>query len=457
MNTRKGLMALSGSVLLGVVGVANADNAQSLQAEVAALKAEVAQLKGQQQDGWLNERRAEEVKALVREVLADADTRASLLENGLSAGHNGQRFFLASEDGSFLLNVGGQIQIRYIVNNSDIDEDADDDNDDWETGFQLRRTKLFFDGHVASPKIGYQITLAADRADELGVYAEEVIVSYDLTDTLELAGGRFKLPFLREELISSKRQLAVERSLVNEAFTLNRGEGVRLTWAAAENLSIAASLSDGAQSGEPAGGNDFDTDATDFSATLRADLALAGSLKQGADYSAWSGEETAILLGAAVHWEEGETGDDAGGLQEGFLWTVDGGVEVSGFNLYGAVVNAHNNPDAGDTTDHWGYQVQAGYMIIPDKLEPFARWEHLDLDNAGSDEVDLLTFGANYYLNKHSAKFTLDVVWALDELNAANTQTELGANGLNSGLGLLPDSDGRDDQFAVRAQFQLLF
>jgi predicted porin len=448
-------MALGGSVLLGVAGAASASDAQSLQAEVAALKAEVAQLKGQQQDSWLNERRAEEVKSLVREVLADADTRASLLEGGMTAGHNGKNFFLASEDGSFLLNVGGQIQIRYIWNNKDDDNGTVTNDDDNEAGFQLRRTKLDFNGHIGSPKIGYQIILSADRNSNT-VVAEEVVASYDLTDTLELAGGRFKIPFLREELVSSKRQLAVERSLVNEVFTLNRGEGVRLTWEAMENLVVAASLTDGAQSGE-GGTGDFQNDATDFAASVRVDLALAGSLKQGADFSAWSGEETSIILGGALYWEEGETGTTpANALKEGWGWTVDASLEVAGFNLFGAIINTQENPTPGDTLDHWGYQVQAGYMVIPDKLEPFVRYEHIDLDNAGADEVDLLTFGANYYLNKHSAKFTLDLVWALDTLDATNTSTALGS-GLSSGLGLLDDDGDEDDQIALRAQFQLLF
>ena len=88
-------------------------------------------------------------------------------------------------------------------------------------------------------------------------------------------------------------------------------------------------------------------------------------------------------------------------------------------------------------------------MVIPEKLEPFLRWEYLDLDEdeiGGEDDVNIVTIGMNYYFNKHNAKFTLDVVWALDALPASST-----------GLGLLADDRDGDDQVAVRAQFQLLF
>jgi len=60
----------------------------------------------------------DEVRALVAEMLADADTRSSLLMSGGNAGHDG-KFFLADTDGNFRLNVGGQVQFRYIANFGD--------------------------------------------------------------------------------------------------------------------------------------------------------------------------------------------------------------------------------------------------------------------------------------------------------------------------------------------------
>src|SRR5688572_8137802 len=63
----------------------------------------------------------DEVRAIVAEMMADAQGRSSLLQGGATAGHDG-RFFVASPDGSFRLNVGGQIQLRYLV--------AFDDEDD---------------------------------------------------------------------------------------------------------------------------------------------------------------------------------------------------------------------------------------------------------------------------------------------------------------------------------------
>ena len=99
--------ALAASLTAGAMASDNTVNEQlnALRAELDAVRAtnnqlqgEVAKLRNAGDENWLNERRAAEVKSLVKEVLADADTRASLLEGGMSAGHNGKNFFLASEE-----------------------------------------------------------------------------------------------------------------------------------------------------------------------------------------------------------------------------------------------------------------------------------------------------------------------------------------------------------------------
>ena len=115
MITRKRLIALGGSLLLGVASVTNADVVKGQEARIAALESQIAEFQSQQHQTWLTERRSEEVKSLVREVLADAETRASLLENGMNAGHQDGHFFLASDDGKFLAQISGIVQIRYNV------------------------------------------------------------------------------------------------------------------------------------------------------------------------------------------------------------------------------------------------------------------------------------------------------------------------------------------------------
>ncbi len=139
--------ALAGAAALTLSGASVADNTNN-DARIAELEARVAQLSG---EGWLNEQRAEEVRSLVQDVLADADTRSSLLQGGASGGYD-HGFVLGSGDGNFHLKINGQEQIRFIWNNQD-----DTSGDTNRAGFENRRTRLVFSGHVVDPSWRYKI------------------------------------------------------------------------------------------------------------------------------------------------------------------------------------------------------------------------------------------------------------------------------------------------------------
>lgn len=437
-------------------------NGGSMQQELAALKARIAELEATKNEAWMSKRRAEEVKTLIHEVLSDADTRASLLGNGAVAGHDGKQFFLASEDGRFVLKVKGQVQMRYIYNNRESTASSPAGFDEHEFGFQLRRAKITFAGQIGSPKFTYSVGLQTDRNDET-VELDHAYFGYRVADNVVLFGGESKAPFLREEITSSSKQLTVERSLTNEIFSAGRVQGIWAAIEADDNTHVTVAITDGANSGEAGGTKDFHNDTSDFAFTARVDLRLAGEWSQMKDFTAWSGEQQAVFVGAAVHYELSETGGigsqpalAAGTLfnptmaaiavDDFWTWTVDGSIESNGMNLFASLSGVHfNSVNGGSDVDAYGLVVQGGYMLIPDTLEPFVRWEWIDPDVRHS--MNLVTVGANYYLKKHAAKFTADLVWALNSLDSASS----------SGLGLLPDTSGETDQMAIRAQFQLLF
>ncbi len=517
MTSRKQLFALGSGLLLGVAGVANADDA-ALQAKIDALTAKVAQLEGQKSESWLNQQRAEEVKALVREVLADADTRASLLENGMTAGHNGKNFFLASEDGNFRLNVGGQIQVRYIANFRSEEDSSDTSQDDNEAGFEVNRVKLRFDGHIGSPRLMYTVQLATGRdtsssegvvlapgggaaavgastdSSSNAVFVDEATIAYQLTDNLVISGGRFKDTFLREDMTDSRYQLAIERSVVSAIFGTGRVEGLAATWTN-DTFRANLTINDGPGSGEV--NNDsgaaypltknFNNDASDFAITGRLDVKLMGSWDQIRDFSAWSGQETSLVIGAAVNWDNVDTGlantvgapptpplnpDFNGGFGSGLgdnrlSWTVDGSFETAGLSIYAAIVGQHveGTENAGDNGwDNYGAVVQAGYMVIPDKLEPYVRYEWVNIDDddnatsgTGPTDVHIITVGANYYFRQHAAKFSADAVYAFQSTSGDDSSI-FSVPGANTGhTGLLDDVNDDAGQLVLRAQFQLLF
>ncbi|MEX2672713.1 MAG: porin [Phycisphaeraceae bacterium] len=433
------------AALLGLTATAHAEDID-VQQELRALRAEVNALRAQSDDTWLSERRAAEVKTLVREVLADADTRASFQGTGLTAGHDG-KFFLASEDGNFRLNLGAHLQVRYIWNNRD--NSGEDDN---VQGFQLRRAKFKGDGHIFDPRLTFAFSLAGDRDDPETVF-EDYTLGYEFADGLAVTAGRWKQPFALQEMVSSSRQLATERSVVHEAFNVGRSEGIGLTYTS-ERLRGYFTINDGIE----ASFSDFDENTVDVALLGRGELLLAGEWGQFKDPGvAWSGDPTGAMLGGAVYYEVGETGSAAD--NDNLLrWTADATVESNGFGLLAALYGNHTDNAAGDDFDDFGLLLEGGYFIVPDKIQPFVRYEMITQDDARADVVNgvssehtnILTAGVNWYHYKHNAKFTFDVVYALDPINGDFLNP-------STGLGLLDDADGEDGQLSVRLQYQVAF
>ncbi|VAX40180.1 hypothetical protein MNBD_PLANCTO03-148, partial [hydrothermal vent metagenome] len=124
---------------------------------------------------------AGETDALSRELLADAAARVSL-QSGSTAGHDG-KFFLASAKGGFRLNISGQIQVRYHLN---LRETTSPDKD-ITTGFNLRRTKIGFDGVVAGDW-EYKLVGAFDR-DGGSDFLEDAILSREFANGITLTWG----------------------------------------------------------------------------------------------------------------------------------------------------------------------------------------------------------------------------------------------------------------------------
>lgn len=425
---------------------------------------------------------ADEVRAIVSEMQADADTRSSLLQSGGTAGHDGRHFFLGSADGNFRLELSGQIQFRYYINFRD-DNDNNNDGfaeDDFESGFQTRRTKLFFEGHAFDPNMFYR--LSGNFYDDTDAAAggdgdfklEDAFVGYRWDNGFSFMWGQFKLPFMREELISSGYQLAADRSLMNEVFTQGRSQGIQLGYEQ-EDWRMAAAFSDGFRSENSEFASARTVTATGFPSTGEADYAFtgrveikfAGNWDQFQDFSSVAGSDFAFMLGFAGHIEGGDDSSTAftGGDYNFYGWTADLSFEGDGWNAYIAGVGEYSDyADAtiaglpvGDVNfGDYGVVVQFGIFIPDTDWEPFIRYDGIFADEDeralpnDSDNFNTVTFGVNYYMYGHGSKFTFDIVWFIDDVG----QNALGG-APNPGIGYLTDDD--ENELSFRVQWQLLF
>jgi hypothetical protein len=431
------------------------------QTEIDSLRGEVTALRASNDEKWMTEQRAGEIRSLIADVLADADGRASMLQDGLTAGHDGN-FFLASQDGRFLLELAGQMQLRWFFNWHDAP-------DEYRMGFENTRTKLTFSGHVFNPDLTYLVRMDVTR-NEPGLvtglfFLQDAWVRYNLNNDWSIRGGQFKVPFNREELISSAHQLTVERSLVNESLNLGRTQGVELTWAG-EHLRVSGATGDGATDsvggfgiidpgGEPLNSNALNED-VELAFHGRFDWKLAGTWDQFMDFTSPLDDPMGVLLGGAVHFQKGENGSSSGGnrQEEWVGYTVDLSLEFGGANLFFAWVHHMiDSPDFASSpfeADIFGAVVQGGVYFTP-QTEVFARYEWgqfvTHLNDTAFKTLHLATVGVNYYLDGHDAKFTADMGFSFERIDGAFDSEFAGwrADGL------------ADNQLVIRTQFQLLF
>jgi hypothetical protein len=437
---------------------------------------------------------ADEVRSIVSEMLADAETRSSLMTSAGAGGYD-DGFYLADSTGNFRLNITGAVQFRYTLNFRDKNDELDES--DFDSGFSTPRTDLQFNGNVINPNIFYTVWARFD-SDGGSFDLSDAFVGYRFDNGFYLKWGQFRAQFLREDNVRGYYQLAADRSLTNQVFRQGNVQGIELGYES-EDFRIIGAFSDGLNSAnsefssnpsytafyDPITG-DLSRIApgiaaqgageTDLAFTLRAEIKFAGTWDQFTDFTSMPGDEFAWMLGFAGHFQYTDSDRvtitevpppavpaGTGGNQWYGSWTVDLSFEGNGWNFFFAGVGGYSQYDdittnngTGDradrTFDDYGLVAQGGIFIPESDWEFFVRYDGTFFDDndrapGGTDTFSTVTFGTNWYWSGHAAKFTFDVQWFLDSRHQILVREEK--------LGWL--GSGNDNEFSLRFQFQLLF
>jgi hypothetical protein len=473
-------LALAGVLTPGLL----ADNGDALRMKIAELEAQQQQtnslldalqgdldrVRAETSDNWLSEARTEQIRGLVQDVLADADTRASLQGNGATSGYD-NGFFIASPDGNFKLTMNANMQFRFTWDNRDdaagmpTGQVNPSEEDLW--GFSNTRTALIFKGHAFDPSVTYfvQSMWGANYATSLS----DAWIGKSLEGGWSVKAGKFRMPFMRETLIGYNQQLAVDRSLMQYYLGIGRSQGLQAQYKG-DNIRLTAAALEAFQTIGGIGGigpTSTTTDSIGFAARL--DYLMQGSWGDVANYTAFSPSETSILLGTAIAYATLDQGLDAlggSGQQHDLRWTADATVNFDGGSLAAAVVMADLDEDpniaAGYTTRErdtvWGFNLQGGFFLADD-VQAFARYEWADSMYAGSDDLSVLQAGVNVYWYGQKVKWTTDIGYSFNELPSeyfylVQAPGAVGNGGTNL-TGWTPDAG--DGQWLIRSQLQLCF
>ncbi len=387
------------------------------------------------------------VRAIVSEMLADAESRSSLLQNSSNAGHDGH-FFLSDGD-AFRLQVEGQIQFRYMATFSDQDDDVDG-SQDFESGFTNTRTELAFSGHVYDPSLLYKISANFDE-DGGEFTLEDAWAGKAFENGLIVIAGQYREPILWEDVINDHHALAVDQSIVNAVFRQDRSQGAWVHYQA-EAWRVWAGFSDGIRSEN----TDFTSDPADWGLTSRFEWKADGAWNQFDSFSSAPGSEFGLKVGAGIHWQDGPHDSGSPELELG-AWTADVMLQGDGWNAFAMGVGLYTQPAGGPTNTDWGFLVQGGFFLPETDWELFGRYDVVlpDSDRDADDAFNTITVGANYYLHGQAAKFTVDAQYLVDDTEGNALLSDPGLSDRLTRIGVLPTSD--DGQVVLRFQFQLLF
>ena len=485
---------------------------ESIAAEISVLKERNTRLQSRLDDrsgdGWLSNDRKVEIKALVQDVLADSGKRQNLRGPSLNAGYSdADGFHITTANGAFSLRIYGMVQTRWIFNHSRsgqnyTNNDAVSDQlvgftpegPQDGSGFQIRRAKVTFRGHVVDSSWRYKLETNF-RRDGSAVFQDAYIIK-QFEDGFSIRVGQYKEAWLREQIVSDRRQLAVERSVINGFFGQGRSLGIEGRYQT-DTFNVTVGSTNGMRTVLESRSmfTNFSDSSTDWSFYGRAQYILAGSWEDFRNLNASIDSRTSVMFGiAGMSQKYGENsranalfGFDPNTIVPGVieLTTLDGST-VSGLTAdvsvkhrdltffaafawqqvstegqaSGPIFPGGTAPLSVPRFNPWGFVVQGGWAATKE-IELFARYSYLDADMDsleapgiplplayGSSVSSVVTLGVNWFLSD-KVKVTVDT-----GLNLGSSFAGISGGRLQGG-GWVPTSTS--DQWNLRAQLQLLF
>jgi hypothetical protein len=423
--------------------------------EIQALRARINQLEEQQKRQQI-EHDNDQQQAALAQTMQDADRRSQMLDiHGLSAGYDSasKRFFIGTDDGSFMLRPWYHLQFRAVANDRKSFYFRGSGKDDVETGFEVRRMKIGLDGNLFTPGFTYFFNWATSRANgsanvtgtsgstagtTIGTVSnslggvpilEEAWVKYNFHDTpFYIKAGQIKDPVLHDQITSSRYQDSAERSLIADLFVNGDAftEGVTFivdpkTWFRSE-----AGVNHGMRS---ANTNFLDTpaNAQDWGVAGRAEFKAFGRWQDYGQVGSVDTKEPLLVFGIGADYSQrGHSGQAVGAIDAMYA-------DQNGLLVYGAFVDrytTHNfgiwaqsatggsitqtNPAViGKATNEYAPMIEAGYTFN-NHIEPFGRFEYMHLQgtSAGSQNwVQAITGGMNVFFHGHRLKLTPEVIY----------------------------------------------
>ena len=359
-------------------------------------------------------------------VITEQDFKEVMAERPVTY-QPGKGFTFTSPDGKFRLSLGGRGQFFYMyLDRDDVNGPAKEVSQQ-----RVRRFKVYMSGYAYTKNLTYRVQVDLAKSTQI---LDDGWINYRFVDEAQFQAGQFKVPFSRGELTSDGALQFVDRANAVDAFKPSYDIGVMVHGKAlGGRLAYNAGLFNGTGQGgtrttnsgawaaravfNPFGempyseadlGNTptplLSVGAGYFANTLKRNanstfLDTTSSTPPYAGTSGWLGKAAAntAIFDNTERVDVGTYGFDAA-----FKWR--------GFSAQGEYFRGNaEGQTLGRRVDSRGFYGQAGYFLLPKRLEVAARYSSVDpnLDEARDLQVEV-TGAASYYFEGHSLKLQGD-------------------------------------------------
>jgi len=325
----------------------------------------------------------------------------------------GSGFTFKSPDDKFHLSIGGRLQARYTFT----DTDGGQDTSEW----RVRRMKMWLKGHAYTKALTYkmQANFVDGGSSKL---LEDAFLNYKLMDELQIELGQDKVPFARQELVSSGSQQFVDRSDATDTFKPAFDMGAMVHGEAAKGLVnyTFGWFGGGGQSNVRSSNNDN-------AIAARLEINPFGAMKHSESDLEMT-EKPLVSIGADYYRNKFITAETNNTtfygkwLNKGAAFAANEKIEVNqasadlafkwmGASLQGEYFWAQGDGDTSNIVQRaQGYYAQAGYFVIPKQLEVAARYSSVDPDRDVANNTHTEIQGAiSYFFAKHDLKLQGDI------------------------------------------------
>ncbi len=324
-----------------------------------------------------------------------------------------------SKDEKYSLGIGGRMQFRYWFKDNDEDYGKVDTNN-----MDVRRARLCIGGNVYSKMTHYYIEMDGDSFD-IGV--RDFYVYWTPMEELNAKLGYFKVPFNQQRMSTSAKLLFQDRAIASELFDQDRDYGFDIYGKPFEGrIEYHAAMFQGA-------GEDDEKRTTKAEDNLDNELMYVFNVR----FSPFGKYDTVdesdlkftekfrASVAASVVINPKKT-DVKQVNSDGVLGLVDLSMKYRGASWHNECFARSDDPeDSGATTNSNGFFSQAGYFVLPKKLEFAVRYSMLDPNTDVANDIQReYTGGVNYYFKGHRSKIQTDVGHFVTEKGGLDDQNE---------------------------------